>query len=101
MTEGKRRKIWSKYGGHCAYCGCPLKYREMTVDHLKPKSRKGSGKTTNLMPACQRCNTAKGADGLEMLRITLVWTSLTPGDLQTFDSVRRKARRYKLYFERV
>ena len=29
-------QIWQKYGGRCAYCGEPIEYKDMQVDHIKP-----------------------------------------------------------------
>lgn len=90
MTDFKRQAIFQKYHGHCAYCGRPLKMKAMTVDHLVP----------NLMPSCRDCNTAKAADNLEMLRISLAWPSLRPSDLQDFARVRKVTSGYRFYFER-
>lgn len=28
-----RRQVYEKCNGHCAYCGCELKYEDMQVDH--------------------------------------------------------------------
>ncbi|MFI8830536.1 HNH endonuclease [Streptomyces afghaniensis] len=33
----------------------------MHVDHLVPLARGGAHSLSNLVPACQRCNTSKGA----------------------------------------
>ena len=30
-----REKVYQKYNGHCAYCGCELEYKDMQVDHIK------------------------------------------------------------------
>lgn len=89
-----------KYDGHCAYCGRPLKMKNMTVDHLIPKSKGGSNSIENLMPSCQDCNFTKADDNLEMLRISLAWQRLTPADLQNFARVRKVASDYRFYFER-
>ncbi len=47
-----------KWGHQCAYCkqtGMPLQ-----VEHIVPKSRGGSHRTTNLTLACEHCNQQKG-----------------------------------------
>jgi len=100
MTEHKRQTIFLKYGGHCAYCGNLMKMKNMTVDHLKPKSKGGSNRIENLMPSCRKCNAAKAADNLEMLRISLAWPSLRVTDLQDFQKVRQAAKKYKFYYEK-
>lgn len=99
MTDTKKQVIFMKYHGHCAYCGRPLKMKAMTVDHLVPKSKGGGNSIENLMPSCRDCNTAKAADNLEMLRISLAWPSLRPADLQDFARVRKVASGYRFYFE--
>ena len=100
MTEQKRQAIFLKYGGHCAYCGNLMKMKNLTVDHLKPKSKGGSNRIENLMQSCRKCNAAKAADNLEMLRITLAWPSLRVTDLPDFQKVRQAAKKYKFYFEK-
>lgn len=42
----------------CHYCGLP---GANTRDHIIPRSRGGPSDTWNLVPACERCNHAKGA----------------------------------------
>ena len=53
-----RKSIKYGWGGFCAYCRCN---RATTLDHIKPKSRGGSGLRSNLIPACQCCNHSKGS----------------------------------------
>lgn len=38
MNKGDRQKIFDKYGGRCAYCGCELNKR-WNVDHVEPVVR--------------------------------------------------------------
>lgn len=35
IPKKDRLKIYEKYNGHCAYCGCELNYKDMQVDHIK------------------------------------------------------------------
>lgn len=47
-----------EYFGHkCVYCGCGGK---MTKDHKKPIALGGQDFASNLVPACQTCNSKKG-----------------------------------------
>lgn len=41
----------------CVYCYGPA----VTLDHIVPKARGGTGRGHNLAPACRRCNTEKDA----------------------------------------
>ena len=47
-------------GGTCIYCGKPLIRREMTYDHIYPKSRGGKSLLENYVLACPDCNNSKG-----------------------------------------
>lgn len=81
LSKAERIKVYSKYGGHCAYCGCSLKYDEMQVDHLIPLywAEELVGKATaeevldfkNLMPSCRACNFYKGTTTIEQFRHAL------------------------------
>ena len=53
-----REYLLEKWNRTCAYCGAtglPLQ-----VEHIVPRSRGGSHRTSNLTLACERCNLAKG-----------------------------------------
>ena len=71
-----REAIYQKYGGHCAYCGKKIDYKDMQVDHLIPIQRERFGKYTeeqlecfeNYMPVDRRCNHYKRAHSLETFR---------------------------------
>jgi len=88
MTVKERRVyVYQKFNGHCAYCGCELEYKDMTVDHVKPVIRdliydrkKHRLMTTNKMlrpenncvenefPACRPCNNFKHSMSIEEFR---------------------------------
>lgn len=34
ISQKTRKAVYEKYGGHCAYCGCELDYKDMQVDHV-------------------------------------------------------------------
>ena len=44
----------------CQYCGSAHRTHELTFDHVIPKSRGGRTAWTNIVAACQRCNTKTG-----------------------------------------
>ena len=53
-----REYLLEKFGRKCAYCGAenvPLE-----VEHIRPKSRGGSDRVSNLTIACRECNQKKG-----------------------------------------
>lgn len=51
-----RKKIWGMYKGRCAYCGKPIRYKDMQVDHVKPLHLGGKDEEINYKPACRMCN---------------------------------------------
>lgn len=83
MKKSDRDIIFSKYNGHCAYCGCELK-KSWHVDHIKPIVRnskwsreKGRFEQTgtcrkpennvfeNYNPSCASCNIQKNSFTVE------------------------------------
>ena len=47
------------FGFACAYCGVTTEH--LYRDHVQPTSRGGPDIPENIVPACQRCNSSKGA----------------------------------------
>lgn len=44
----------------CCYCGSTPGQRELTVDHVTPRSKRGDHSWENLVTACKGCNQRKG-----------------------------------------
>ncbi|MBX2834360.1 MAG: HNH endonuclease [Micavibrio sp.] len=44
----------------CQYCAQPYKARELTFDHVIPRSKGGRTNWENIVAACQTCNRDKG-----------------------------------------
>lgn len=69
-----RDEIKAKYDGHCGYCGG--KPEKLQIDHIMPLNRTnylakrgiGINDTSNLMPACAKCNNYKLTYSLEEFR---------------------------------
>jgi 5-methylcytosine-specific restriction endonuclease McrA len=53
-----RAYLLSKYAYRCAYCG--KTDTPFQLDHIRPRSRGGSHRVSNLCLSCQECNQAKG-----------------------------------------
>jgi len=60
ISATKRERVFLKYDGKCAYCGCRLNQDTFHIDHIIPKSRKGKNDFENLNPSCPTCNSCKG-----------------------------------------
>lgn len=76
LSKTKRREVYDKYNGHCAYCGQEIPLSAMQVDHLIPMefyhvyAAEGIDIDTmgNYMPACRSCNNYKSSLTLEKFR---------------------------------
>ena len=45
--------------GLCPYCGLRIPWREVSIDHIEPRSKGGSSDPSNLAFCDRRCNQAK------------------------------------------
>lgn len=60
LKNGNYRKyVYVRDKNKCQYCGEVFDDRDLTVDHVHPKSKGGSNDWTNLVTCCQPCNTKK------------------------------------------
>lgn len=87
MNKQTRIQVYDKFSGHCAYCGCKLRYEDMHVDHIVPVRRwdtqasldrrsfgtiiKGKDEMSNYYPSCRACNVRKGTLSIEDFRTEL------------------------------
>jgi 5-methylcytosine-specific restriction endonuclease McrA len=58
--KSKREQLVKEYGSRCWWCGVELSKKQLTLDHLKPKSLGGSHSLENLRLACRKCNASRG-----------------------------------------
>jgi hypothetical protein len=62
IRSDKRLAIYLRDGLACAYCGDGVEDGlKLTLDHLLPRSAGGNNDASNLITACHRCNSARGA----------------------------------------
>ena len=70
LTRREARQQWRQsikdaWNNRCAYCNKPPidddSLTELTIDHVKPKSRGGEDRTSNVIPACRESNQAKSS----------------------------------------
>jgi len=67
-----RHAVYEKLNGRCGYCGNPIEYKDMQVDHVFPKCNGGADTIDNLMPSCRLCNHYKRAHNLDDFRWLIV-----------------------------
>lgn len=81
ISPKRRLALYQAMNERCGYCGRPVEYKEMQIDHMMPQSSPSlstvivQGKKvnrthhdSNLMPACGTCNHYKGALTVEGFR---------------------------------
>jgi 5-methylcytosine-specific restriction endonuclease McrA len=56
-----RRNIFRRDDFTCQYCGRQLPERELSLDHVVPRSRGGKSTWDNLVVACLKCNDRKAS----------------------------------------
>lgn len=55
--QKRKRRVFERDGWRCVECGSS---RNLTLDHIRPKSRGGTTAMRNLQTLCQTCNWRKG-----------------------------------------
>jgi 5-methylcytosine-specific restriction endonuclease McrA len=55
-----RRNIFARDRNRCQYCGREFPTSELTLDHVRPRSRGGTTCWTNVVCCCVNCNVRKG-----------------------------------------
>lgn len=66
-----RRGIYGRDREQCQYCGTFPKGRDLTIDHVLPRSKGGKSAWENCVVCCQSCNTKKGNRLLEEIDMRL------------------------------
>jgi hypothetical protein len=67
-TEEKKKIIYDKFGGHCAYCGEKLTMDSMRVDMVMGVTGYEDNRIENLFPVCVTCRIIKGGRSLVWFR---------------------------------
>ncbi len=70
-----RHNIFKRDGGLCQYCGTN---RDLTLDHVVPRSKGGKSTWTNLVTACKKCNSKKSDFSLEKVGMKLFKAPVKP-----------------------
>lgn len=66
-----RRNVFQRDGHRCQYCGETFPTKDLTCDHVVPRSQGGGMTWENLVTACAPCNRRKGGRTPEEARMTL------------------------------
>ncbi len=108
LTKEQRMAVYNKFGGHCAYCGCELEYKDMQADHIEPLELGGADEISNLYPACRSCNHYKHTftverfrEALEHMPNVLMRDSVTYKIAVRFGLVKQAKEKVFFFFEKV
>lgn len=116
LTKIERLKVFDKYRGKCAYCGCELQ-KGWHVDHIEPIVRNWNEgtcekpenhKLQNFNPSCASCNIQKSSLTMEQFRAQI---KQFINSLNQYSTQYKFAKRYgliceteievKFYFEKL
>ena len=70
-----RQRIFKRDDYKCAYCNSP---KNLTIDHIRPKSRGGDNTWLNLITCCKPCNRFKDNKTPEEAGMKLLRTPFEP-----------------------
>lgn len=70
-----RQNVFKRDGQKCQYCGSS---KDLTLDHVIPKSKGGKSTWNNLVTACKRCNSLKGDKSPEEAEMPLAKKPFKP-----------------------
>lgn len=119
LTKAERQEVYDKCGGHCAYCGCELAFKDMQVDHVvpmaqclpyyhEPKTAEEVDVMLNYLPACRSCNHYKSSlpldhfrDCIERFPQVLMRDSVTYKNAVRFGLVVPNPHKVEFYFEKL
>lgn len=92
-----RYHVFLRDGFRCQYCGAALEAKELTFDHVVPRSKGGTTSWGNVVTACQRDNLFKGDKSLRESGLRLRRPPFEPTPHQIDECARRHASRDDLH----
>ena len=63
-TRFRKKVLFNRDSWQCQYCGVQLGQREVTIDHVTPRSVGGVTSWRNCVTSCRACNMKKGSKSL-------------------------------------
>jgi 5-methylcytosine-specific restriction endonuclease McrA len=84
-----RHNVFKRDEFSCQYCGTN---KDLTLDHLIPRSKGGKSNWTNLVTACKDCNSRKGDYELTEVNMTLAKKPVKPSYIMFMKSTNGTVR---------
>jgi 5-methylcytosine-specific restriction endonuclease McrA len=72
IVKFSRQNLYVRDKGRCQYCGSPFEPRDLTYDHIIPRSKGGQTEWTNVVTCCTACNLRKGGRTPEEAGMSLI-----------------------------
>ncbi len=72
LAKFSRQNLYVRDRGKCQYCGTPFEHKELTYDHVIPRSKGGQTEWTNVVTCCTACNLKKGGRTPEEAGMSLI-----------------------------
>ena len=73
-----RRNVFARDGNRCQYCGKSFPTSELSLDHVRPRSRGGTMCWENIVCCCVACNARKGGRTPSEAHMRLVQRPVRP-----------------------
>lgn len=67
-----RQTLFQRDKNRCGYCGIMFDRRELTIDHIIPRSKGGTSNWSNTVTCCKPCNYKKADQTLEQSGMKLL-----------------------------
>lgn len=81
-----RENIYARDKYRCQYCGEELRSKELTCDHVVPRSKGGATEWVNVVTCCPGCNRKKGGKTPEEAGLSLLKNPARPSWLVGFQT---------------
>ncbi|BDD01689.1 HNH endonuclease [Persicobacter psychrovividus] len=88
--------IFKRDNHQCVYCD---ETKDLTLDHLIPRSKGGPSTWKNLVTACKRCNAKKGDRSIEQANMTLRHQPFRPSFLLMLKNTIKTNKSWRQYLQ--
>lgn len=79
QVKYSRQSVFARDDFTCGYCGNMFKSKELTIDHIVPRSQGGATSWNNVISSCFKCNQRKGGCTPAQANMKLLFKPHKPG----------------------